>query len=73
MSYFLWKLSLQHGLLHNFRHGCRRFLPFTLLEFIDLVAIVGMVGVVRVEEIKLWIVDLILTDSCFELWPISVK
>lgn len=36
-------------------------------------AVVGMVGIIRVKEIKLWIVDLILTDSCFKLWSIPVK
>lgn len=73
MSYFLRKLLLLHCLLHNLRHSCRWFLRFALLKFIDLMTVVGMVGVIRVEEIKLWIVDLILTDSCFKLRPIPVK
>lgn len=74
MPYFLRKLlGLLHGLLHNLRHCCRWFLCFAFLKFIDLVTVVGMVGVIRVEEIKLWIVDLILTDSCFKLRPIPVK
>lgn len=73
-SYFLRQLlGLLHGLLHNLRHCCRRFLRFALLKFIDLVTVVGMVRVVRVEEIKLWIVDLILTDSCFKLRSVPVK
>lgn len=74
MSYFLRKLlALLHGLLHNLRHCCRWFLRFALLKFIDLVTVVGMVGVIRVEEIKLWVVDLILADSCFKLRPIPVN
>lgn len=73
-NYFLRKLlGLLHSLLHNLRHCCRWLLSFALLKFIDLVTVVGMVGVIRVEEIKLWIVDLILTDSCFKLRPIPVK
>lgn len=75
MSYFLRKLlRLLHSLLlHNLRHCSRWFLCFAFLKFIDLVTIVGMVWVIGVEEIKLWIVDLILTDSCFKLRPIPVK
>lgn len=74
MSYFLRKLlGLLHSLLHNLRYCCRWLLCFAFLKFIDLVPIVCMVGVIRVEEIKLWIVDLILTDSCFKLRPIPVK
>lgn len=66
-------MGLLHGLLHNLRYCCRRFLRFALLELIDLVAVVGMIGIIRVEEIKLWIVDLILTDSGFKLGTIPVK
>lgn len=73
-SYFLGELlGLLHCLLHNLRHRCRWFLSFALFKFIDLVAVVGMVGIIWIEEIKLWIVDLILTDSCFKLWPIPVN
>lgn len=46
---------------------------FALLKFIDLVTVVGMVGVIGVEEIKFGIIDLILTDSCFKLRPIPEK
>lgn len=71
MSYLLRKLlGLLHSLLHNLWHRCRWFLRFALLKLIDLVTVVGMVRVVGVEEIKFWIVDLILTDSCFKLGPI---
>lgn len=74
MTYFLRKLlGLLHSLLHNFGHSCRWLLSFPLLKFIDFVAIVGMVGVIRVEEVKLWIVDLILTDSCLKFRPIPVN
>lgn len=74
MSYLLRKLlGLLHGLLHNLGHCCRWFLRFALLKFIDLVTVVGMVGVIRVEEIKLWIVDFILSDSCFKLGAIPVN
>lgn len=66
-------MGLLHGLLHNLRYCCRRLLRLALLEFIDLVAVVGMVGIIRVEEIKLWIVDLILTDSGFKLGTVPVK
>lgn len=71
MAYFL--LRLQHGLLHNLGHCCRWFLSFALLKIIDLVTVVGMVGIIWVEEIKLWIVDFILTDSCFKLRSIPVQ
>lgn len=74
MSHFLRELlGLLHGLLHNLRHCCRWLLRFALLKFIDLVTVVGMVRVIGVEEIKFWIVDLILTDSCFKLRTIPVK
>lgn len=72
--YFLGKLlRLLHCLLHDLGHRCGWFLGFALLKFIDLVTVVGMVRIIGVEEIKLWIVDLILTDSCFKLWSIPVK
>lgn len=75
MGYLLRKLlRLLHGLLlHNLRHCCRWFLCLALLKFIDLVAVVSMVGIVGVEEIKFGVVDLILTDSGFKLWSIPVK
>ncbi len=66
-------MGLLHGLLHDLGHSCGWLLSFALLKLIDLVAVVGMVGVIRIEEIKLWIVDLILADSCFKLWPIPEK
>lgn len=73
-SYLLWKLlGLLHCLLHNLRHCCRGFLRFAFFKFIDFMTVVGMVGIIRVKEIKLWIVDLILADSCFKLWSIPVK
>lgn len=74
-SYYLLRqlLGLQHGLLHDFRHGRGRFLRFALLKFIDLVAVVGMVGVVGIEEIEFRIVDFILTNSRLKLRSISVK
>lgn len=74
VSYFLGKLlGLLHCLLHNLRHRCRWFLRFAFFKFIDLMTVVGMVGIIRVKEIKLWIVDLILTDPCFKLWSIPRK
>lgn len=74
VTYFLGKLlGLLHCLLHDFRHCCRRLLCFAFLKFIDLMSVVGMVGIVRVKEIKFWIVDLILADSGFKLWSIPVK
>lgn len=73
MSHFLRKLLGLHGLLHDLWHCCRRLLCFALLKFIDLVSVVCMVGVIRVEEVKFWIVDLILTDSRLKLRPISVR
>lgn len=74
LSYFLGKLlGLLHCLLHNLRDCCRWFLRFAFFKFIDLMTVVGMVGIIRVKEIKLWIVDLILTDSCFKLWSIPVR
>lgn len=33
--------------------------------------VVGMVGVIRVEEIELWVVDLILANPSFKLGPVS--
>lgn len=63
-------MSLLHGLLHNLGHSCRWFLCLALLKFSDLVAVVGMVGVIRVEEIELRVVDLILANPSFELGPI---
>lgn len=72
-SYLLRKLlSLLHCLLHNLGHSCRWFLRLALLKFSDLVTVVGMVGVIRVEEIELWVVDLILANPSFELGPVPV-
>lgn len=34
--------------------------------------VVGMVGIIRVEEIELWVVDLILANPSFKLRPIPV-
>lgn len=72
-SYLLRKLlSLLHGLLHNLWHSCRWFLCLALFKFIDFVTVVGMVGIIRVEEIKLWVVDLILANPSFKLGPVPV-
>lgn len=69
----MWKLlSLLHGLLHNLGHCGRRLLCLALLEFSDLVTVVGMVGVIGVEEVELWVVDLILADPSFKLGPVPV-
>lgn len=35
-------------------------------------AVVGMVGIIRVEEIELWVVDLILANPSFKLRPVPV-
>lgn len=60
-------------LLHDFRHRCRRFLSFALLELVDLVAVVSMVRVVGVEEVEFWVVDLILSNPGLELRSIPSK
>lgn len=74
VSYFLGKLlGLLHCLLHDLGHCCRWFLRFAFFKFIDLMTVVGMVGIIRVKKIKLWIVDLILTDSCFKLGSVPAK
>lgn len=64
---------LQGLLLHNLGHSGRRLLALALLEFIDFVAVVGMVWVIRVEEIELWVVNLVLTNPCLKLRPIPVN
>lgn len=64
---------LQGLLLHDLGHCCRWLLCFALLKFVDLVAVVSMVGVVGVEEIKFGVVDLVLTDSRFKLGTVSVE
>lgn len=67
-------LRLLHGLLlHDLRHGGRRLLTFALFELVDLVAVVGMVRVGGVQEIKLGVVDLVLTDPRFKLGPVPVR
>ena len=59
--------------MHDLRHRCRWLLSLALLELCDFVAVVGMVRVVGVEEIKLGIVDLILPNPSFKLGSVSVK
>lgn len=71
--YLLRKLlGLLHGLLHNLGHGSRWLLCLALFKLSDLMAVVGMVGIIWVEEIKLWVVDFILANPRFKLWPVSV-
>ena len=44
---------------------------FALLEVLDLVLVVGMVRVVRVEEIELGVVEFILSDPSLELRTVT--
>lgn len=60
-------------LLHDLGDGSRGLLSLPLLELADLVAVVGMVRVIGVQEVKLGIVDLILSYPSFKFRSISTR
>lgn len=60
-------------LLHDLGDGGRGLLSLPLLEFADLVAVVGMVRIVRVQEVKLGIVDLVLSYPSFKFRSVSTR
>ena len=64
---------LQGLLLHDLGNSSRGFLSLSLLELIDLVSVVGMVWVIRVQKIEFRIIDLVLPDPGLKLWSISSK
>ena len=41
------------------------------MELVDLVLVVGMVGVGGVEEVELWVVEFVLSDAGLKLGAIT--
>lgn len=58
-------------LLHNLGDGGRGLLGLPLLELADLVAVVGMVRVIGVQEVELGVVDFVLSDPSFKFRSVS--